>query len=49
MLDYAFYKLGVQSDSVAHPVVMTEALCNPHYSRGCALLSRSEAELLARC
>lgn len=33
MLDYVFHKLGVQGDSVRHPVVMTEALCNAHYSR----------------
>ncbi|KAK4057110.1 Nuclear actin-protein involved in chromatin remodeling [Microbotryomycetes sp. JL221] len=33
MLDYAFYQLGINSDSVAHPIVMTEALCNPQFSR----------------
>lgn len=40
MLDYVFHKLGIDSPSVDHPVVMTETLCNPHYSRAraCQLL-----------
>ncbi|KAI9106267.1 hypothetical protein DFS34DRAFT_699834 [Phlyctochytrium arcticum] len=32
-LDYVFTKLGIDSDGVYHPVVMTEALCTPLYSR----------------
>lgn len=35
MLDFVFYKLGIQSDTVEHPIVMSETLCNPHYSRSC--------------
>lgn len=33
MLDYVFYKLGIPTETVQHPIVMTESLCNPHYSR----------------
>lgn len=33
MLDYTFYKLAIPTGIVQHPVVMTEALCNPNYSR----------------
>lgn len=35
LLDYTFLKLGVdgQSGGIGHPVVMTEAVCNPNYSR----------------
>ncbi|ORY89031.1 hypothetical protein BCR35DRAFT_262595 [Leucosporidium creatinivorum] len=33
MLDYVFYKLGLPTETVQHPIVMTESLCNPHYSR----------------
>lgn len=33
MLDYVFYKLGIQSDTVSHPILISETLCNPHYSR----------------
>ncbi|KAM0790724.1 hypothetical protein ACM66B_004579 [Microbotryomycetes sp. NB124-2] len=33
MLDYTFLQLGIDADRVAHPVVMTEALCNPQFSR----------------
>jgi len=34
MLDYIFLKLGVNADTVQHPILMTEALCNPVYTRG---------------
>lgn len=36
LLDYAFIKLGVpgRSDGIGMPVVMTEAICNPGYTRG---------------
>ncbi|KAG8834370.1 Nuclear actin-protein involved in chromatin remodeling [Serendipita sp. 399] len=32
-LDYAFCKLGLNTDSVLHPVVISERLCTPMYSR----------------
>lgn len=34
MLDFVFTKLGIDTDRIDHPIVMTEALCNPHYTRG---------------
>lgn len=34
VLDYTFANLGLNTDRVQHPVCMTEALCNPAYSRG---------------
>ena len=34
MLDYIFLKLGVNADTVQHPILMSEALCNPVYTRG---------------
>ncbi|PWN37790.1 actin-like ATPase domain-containing protein [Meira miltonrushii] len=33
ILDYTFLQLGVQSETVDHPLLMTETLCNPTYSR----------------
>lgn len=34
LLDYCFIKLGVgDGQGVGHPLVMTEAVCNPGYSR----------------
>ncbi|KAF8453607.1 hypothetical protein BGX38DRAFT_1268413 [Terfezia claveryi] len=36
LLDYTFLKLGLEGDGsggVGHPIVMTEAVCNPNYSR----------------
>lgn len=32
-MDYAFIKLGIDSEQVRHPILMTEAMCNPAYSR----------------
>lgn len=35
-LDYTFVRLGVEGDGsggIGHPIVMTEAVCNPTYSR----------------
>ncbi|KAJ3145356.1 Nuclear actin-protein involved in chromatin remodeling [Geranomyces variabilis] len=32
-LDYVLSKLGIDTESVAHPILMTETLCNPAYSR----------------
>ncbi|KAG8856731.1 Nuclear actin-protein involved in chromatin remodeling [Serendipita sp. 411] len=32
-LDYAFCKLGLNTNSVLHPVVISERLCTPMYSR----------------
>lgn len=41
-LDYAFCKLGLDTSSVMHPVVISERLCTPMYSRsGAFLLFRS--------
>ncbi|KAI9612385.1 hypothetical protein KEM48_004116 [Puccinia striiformis f. sp. tritici PST-130] len=34
MLDYVFLNLGVNADTVQHPILMSEALCNPVYTRG---------------
>jgi actin-related protein 5 len=35
LLDYTFIKLGVEGNNggLGHPLVMTEAVCNPNYSR----------------
>ena len=33
MLDYTFQKLGIDTDRVEHPLLLTETLCNPEYSR----------------
>ncbi|KAL6305640.1 actin-like protein Arp5p [Sparassis latifolia] len=32
-LDYAFVQLGIDAGSIDHPVLMTERLCSPLYSR----------------
>ncbi|KAJ3289398.1 Nuclear actin-protein involved in chromatin remodeling, partial [Borealophlyctis nickersoniae] len=32
-LDYVFAKLGIDTDRISHPVLMTEPICNPAYSR----------------
>ena len=36
ILDFTFSRLGIssQNGAVEHPVVMTEALCNPGFCRG---------------
>lgn len=34
MLDYIFLKLAVAGENVNHPILMSETLCNPVYSRG---------------
>ncbi|WFD05516.1 Nuclear actin-protein involved in chromatin remodeling [Malassezia vespertilionis] len=34
MLDFTFGKLGIDTDRVEHPMMLTETLCNPEYSRG---------------
>ncbi|WFD30559.1 Nuclear actin-protein involved in chromatin remodeling [Malassezia sp. CBS 17886] len=33
MLDYTFSKLRIDTDRVDHPILLTETLCNPEYSR----------------
>eukprot|EP00037_Helgoeca_nana_P019305 m.188028 g.188028 ORF g.188028 m.188028 type:complete len:623 (+) comp24807_c0_seq1:63-1931(+) len=33
LLDHAFAHLGIDTDQIEHPIVMTEALCCPGYSR----------------
>ncbi|EPS44358.1 hypothetical protein H072_1662 [Dactylellina haptotyla CBS 200.50] len=34
ILDYSFLKLGIDGENgIGHPIVMTETLCNPSYSR----------------
>eukprot|EP00056_Hartaetosiga_gracilis_P008415 m.120805 g.120805 ORF g.120805 m.120805 type:complete len:74 (+) comp12916_c0_seq104:482-703(+) len=35
VLDHGFECLGIDTETVDHPVVMTEALCNPALSRAC--------------
>ena len=35
MLDYTFSNLGLSNDhSIEYPLLMTEAMCNPNYTRG---------------
>ncbi len=44
MLDYTFSHLGLGKDSaIEYPLLMTEAMCNPNYSRGLV------SELLFEC
>ncbi|XP_068203337.1 actin-related protein 5 [Palaemon carinicauda] len=43
MFDYTFSHLGIDTPQVSHPVILTEAFCNPNYSR--QLMS----ELLFEC
>ena len=38
MLDYVFSHLGINTSQVDHPVILTEAFCNPNYSRQCECL-----------
>jgi len=33
ILDYTFGRLGIDTERIDHPVLMTETLCNPEYSR----------------
>ena len=33
ILDYIFSRLGIDTDTVTHPLIMTEPVCNPNYSR----------------
>ncbi|KAG0784336.1 hypothetical protein G6F57_012168 [Rhizopus arrhizus] len=33
ILDYIFLVLGINTSSIQHPIVMTETVCNPQYSR----------------
>jgi hypothetical protein len=37
ILDYVFDKLSITGDHVAHPVLLTESLCTPSFSRESAL------------
>ena len=41
MLDYVFSHLGVNTPQVDHPIILTEAFCNPNYSRQCKWLVNS--------
>ncbi|MCL4112964.1 UNVERIFIED_CONTAM: hypothetical protein GTU68_038359, partial [Idotea baltica] len=43
MFDYIFSHLGINTSSVNHPIIITEALANPTYSRQCM------SELLFEC
>ncbi|CAG8590260.1 2060_t:CDS:10, partial [Funneliformis mosseae] len=43
ILDYVFYKLGINTDKVYHPILMTEPVCNPNHSR------KLMSELLFEC
>ncbi|KAK0560941.1 Nuclear actin-protein involved in chromatin remodeling [Tilletia horrida] len=43
ILDFTFSRLGIQSETVQHPLLLTETLCNPGYSRA------SMNELLFEC
>jgi actin-related protein 5 len=33
MLAFMFWRLGIKEDTIPHPIVMTEAVCNPEFSR----------------
>ena len=33
VLDYCFSHMGIKSDRVNHPVIITECVCNPNHSR----------------
>eukprot|EP00743_Colponemidia_sp_Colp-15_P006772 GILK01007303.1.p1 GENE.GILK01007303.1~~GILK01007303.1.p1 ORF type:complete len:715 (-),score=150.25 GILK01007303.1:179-2323(-) len=43
LLDYVFSNLGLSADNIPHPIVMTEAVCNPNYCR------KIVSELLFEC
>ncbi|CAG8706892.1 24773_t:CDS:10 [Racocetra persica] len=43
VLDYIFIKLGINTDRVNHPILMTEPVCNPSHSR------KLMTELLFEC
>ncbi|CAG8437143.1 4215_t:CDS:10 [Diversispora eburnea] len=43
ILDYIFVKLGVNKETVNHPILMTEPICNPNHSR------KLMSELLFEC
>ncbi|CAG8761862.1 26539_t:CDS:10, partial [Dentiscutata erythropus] len=43
VLDYIFIKLGIDTDRVNHPILMTEPVCNPSHSR------KLMSELLFEC
>ncbi|KAF0483262.1 actin-like ATPase domain-containing protein [Gigaspora margarita] len=43
VLDYIFIKLGINTDKVNHPILMTEPVCNPSHSR------KLMSELLFEC
>ncbi|MBW0482107.1 hypothetical protein O181_021822 [Austropuccinia psidii MF-1] len=34
MLDFVFLKLGINTERIHHPILMSETLCNPVYTRG---------------
>jgi actin-related protein 5 len=33
LLDYIFTKLGIDTESINHPILMTECICNPNFAR----------------
>jgi len=33
ILDYTLYRMGIHTEKLYHPVLVTEALCNPNYCR----------------
>jgi len=33
IFDYAFEHLGIDNDRINHPILLTEPVCNPNYSR----------------
>jgi hypothetical protein len=39
VLDYAFVKLGLDDETVAHPALMTERLATPLHSRACEYMA----------
>ena len=43
VLDYIFWVLGIQDESVNHPLLFTETLCSPNYSRDLLLELAFEA------
>lgn len=45
MLDYIFVKLGVDGETVDHPILMTETLCNPLWNRSSPSLVQTSSAL----
>jgi actin-related protein len=50
ILDYTFYMLGFSGKSlINHPIIITEPLCNPNYSRYCELFVNNRECTIILC